>query len=61
MALFDFEEMGNASMGSSDFITICRNFKTIIIKNIPVISTNNKNVARRFIILVTYMYLVNNS
>ena len=56
MALFDFDEIENASMGSSDFIPICRNFKTIIIENIPVISTNNKNVARRFILLVIFIW-----
>jgi len=52
VASFDFMELCDKTYGSMDFIAICRNFHTLILKNVPQISLNNKNLARRFILLV---------
>ena len=54
--MFDFEAICNSPMGSSDFLSICRNFHTIFIKDIPYISVEHRNLTRRFILLVnTYI------
>lgn len=52
VAMFEYEELCEAYLGASDFIAICRNFHTIIMKNIKSISMENRNAARRFILLV---------
>jgi predicted ATPase len=54
--MFDFKEICDSTFGASDYIAICKNYKTIILKNIPVITTENKSVARRFILLVKNYY-----
>jgi len=56
VASFDFMELCDKTYGSMDFIAICRNFHTLILKNVPQISLNNKNLARRFILLVDELY-----
>lgn len=52
VATFDFMELCDKAYGSMDFIGICRNFHSIILKNVPEISLTNKNLTRRFILLV---------
>jgi predicted ATPase len=52
VALFDFMELCDKAYGSMDFIAICRSFNSIILKNVPEISLANKNLTRRFILLV---------
>jgi predicted ATPase len=52
VAVFDFTEIGDKAYGSMDFIAICRNFHSVILKNVPRISLSSKNNARRFILFV---------
>lgn len=52
VAMFEFDELCEAVMGASDYIAICRNFHSIILKNVKTITMANRNVARRFILLV---------
>ncbi len=52
VAMFDFMDICDKAYGSMDFIAICRNFHSIILQNVPQISLNNRNLARRFILLV---------
>lgn len=54
--MFDFEEIGNDFLGASDFIAICRNFHSIVLKNVESISMVERNQARRFILFVEEMY-----
>ena len=56
--MFEFDELCENVMGASDFITICRNFHTIIVRNVKVITMQNRNAARRFILLVNIDYRV---
>jgi len=56
VAMFDFMELVDKAYGSMDFIAICRNFHTILLKNVPEISLNNKNLTRRFILLIDELY-----
>lgn len=56
MAQFEFNDICNRTYGSSDFIAIARNFHSIVLKNIPVLNLEDRNVARRFILLVDELY-----
>lgn len=56
VAMFDFMEICDKAYGSMDFIAICRNFHTLILKNVPQITLGNRNLARRFILLVDELY-----
>lgn len=52
VVVFDFKELCEETLGASDFIAIARNFRHIIVQNIPVINSNDRNATRRFILLV---------
>ena len=61
--MFDYDELCQRTLGSSDFLgiliiflknilAIARNFENVIVKNVPVINTFDRNSTRRFILLV---------
>ncbi|RCK63643.1 Lactation elevated protein 1 B [Candida viswanathii] len=52
----DFEDICQGLYYSSDYITIASTFKTIILDNVPVMTTKKKNEARRFITLLDAIY-----
>lgn len=53
-AMFEFEELCDRPVGSADYIAIAQNCPTIMIKNVPYFSINNRNVMRRFITMVIF-------
>eukprot|EP01017_Pseudomicrothorax_dubius_P041471 TRINITY_DN6638_c0_g4_i2.p1 TRINITY_DN6638_c0_g4~~TRINITY_DN6638_c0_g4_i2.p1 ORF type:complete len:314 (+),score=76.33 TRINITY_DN6638_c0_g4_i2:544-1485(+) len=55
-AMFDYKDLLEAPLGSSDFIAICRNFHSVIIKNLPLLSVSDRNLVRRFILMIDEMY-----
>jgi predicted ATPase len=56
VGMFDFEELCDRAVGSADYIAIAQNCPTVLIKNIPYFSVNNRNVMRRFITLIDEFY-----
>jgi Predicted ATPase len=58
VAMFDFKEICEKEYGSMDFIAICRNFDSIFIKNVPVINISERNLSRRFILLVQIFSII---
>lgn len=56
VAQFDFTDLCDKPLGSEDFLEICREFKTIIISNIPKLKSEDYNQAIRFINLIDAMY-----
>lgn len=38
VAMFEFDELCEETMGASDYIAICRNYHTIILKNVKTIT-----------------------
>lgn len=52
----DFEDICQGLYYSSDYITIASKFKTIILDNVPIMTTKKKNEARRFITLLDAIY-----
>ena len=53
---FDFSELCCAPLGPADYITICNQYHTIFLKNIPVLYFENKNEARRLINFIDAAY-----
>jgi cell division protein ZapE len=56
LAVFSFRELCEVSYGAVDYLALCKNFKTLIVRNIPKLSNDNHNEALRFITLIDCMY-----
>lgn len=52
----DFQYICGGLFGSSDYITLASNYKTVILYNVPILTTKMKNEARRFITLLDAIY-----
>ena len=52
VAFCEFDDLCDKPMGTSDFIAVARNFHVLILRDIPVLSFENRNLVRRFILLV---------
>ncbi|MBT4921438.1 MAG: cell division protein ZapE [Rickettsiales bacterium] len=55
-AMFDFDDLCNAPLGTKDFQIIADHYSTIFIKNIPSINNNDNELARRFINMIDIFY-----
>ena len=53
---FEFDEICEKPRGSIDFIEIARAFNTVVISNVPQLTEEDANAARRFITLVDEFY-----
>ena len=56
LAWFDFNQLCNTPRSSSDYIDLARNFHTLIISTLPIMSEGNNDIAQRFIQLVDALY-----
>jgi len=59
VAVFEFEDICEGNYASADYITICRNFHSVILKNVQKLTPDKRNVMKRFISLVTSNLLAN--
>src|SRR6185312_3748946 len=55
-ARFSFKDLCVAKLGATDFVKIARTFHTLVIEDIPVMSADQKNEAKRFILLIDTLY-----
>ena len=55
-ARFDFADLCRRPLGAADFLRIAQAFHTIVVENIPVMSGEHRNEAKRFILLVDTLY-----
>lgn len=55
-ARFQASDLLNQALGAQDFLRIAQTFHTLVIENIPVIGDDQRNEARRFILLVDTLY-----
>jgi cell division protein ZapE len=53
---FSFEDLCGKPLGSLDFLTIARNFHTVLLDNIPKLDLSRRNEAKRFITLIDILY-----
>lgn len=56
VAKFSFANLCQAQLGAQDYITICENFHTIFITDIPYFNLNMRDIMRRFILLIDEIY-----
>ena len=56
VARFTFNDLCCQLLGPADYIKICNSFKTVFVDNIPRLTMNQKNEARRFITFIDAAY-----
>ncbi len=56
VARFSFPDLCAKPLGASDYLAIAQDFHTVILEDIPVMSFENRNEAKRFITLIDALY-----
>ena len=56
VARFGFADLCRAPLAANDYIQIARAFHTVLVDRIPVIGEEERDVARRFILLIDTLY-----
>jgi cell division protein ZapE len=56
VARFDYADLCQQPLGSTDFLAIAESFHTLIVDRIPVINREERNEAKRFINLIDALY-----
>ncbi len=56
LARFTFAELCEKPLGAEDYITISKNYDTVFLENIPVLSAEKRNEAKRLILLIDCLY-----
>jgi len=56
VARFDFDALCRRPLGSPDYLALAERFHTLVVDRIPVMSPNERNEAKRFIILIDALY-----
>lgn len=55
-ARFSFADLCEAALGSADYIEIARRFPTVFVDRVPVLTAEQRNAARRFVLLIDALY-----
>ncbi len=55
-ARFDFVDLCHQPLGAADFVQIAHHFHTVVVEDIPVMSPDQRNEAKRFILLIDALY-----
>jgi cell division protein ZapE len=56
VARFSFADLCAQPLAAADYLAIARKFHTVLIDNIPVLSPDRRDEARRFIVLIDTLY-----
>jgi cell division protein ZapE len=56
VARFSFAQLCEQPHGASDYLRLAREFHTLIVENVPVMDYDQRNAAKRFIILIDTLY-----
>jgi len=56
VARFAFAELCEQPLGANDYLRLAREFHTLILDHVPVMDTDRRNAAKRFIILIDTLY-----
>jgi len=56
VARFTFYDLCEKALGAEDYINIAEEFDTVFIENIPVLTNETRNEAKRFIMLIDALY-----
>ncbi len=56
VARFDFDALCRRPLGAADYLEIAQRFHTLVLDRIPALGSNERNEAKRFIILIDALY-----
>ncbi len=56
VARFSFDELCRQPLAAADYLELARNFHTLLIDHIPVMSAADRDAARRFVLLIDTLY-----
>jgi cell division protein ZapE len=56
VARFSFADLCEKPLAAADYLEIARNFHTVLIDHIPVLSAAERDAARRFVLLIDTLY-----
>jgi cell division protein ZapE len=59
VARFTFHDLCEQPLAAADYLRIAREFHTIVLDHIPAMTYDNRNAAKRFIILIDTLYDMN--
>jgi cell division protein ZapE len=59
VARFSFQDLCEEPLAAADYLRIAREFHTIVIDHVPAMTCDNRNAAKRFIILIDTLYDMN--
>ncbi len=59
VARFSFHDLCEAPLAAADYLRIVREYHTIILDHVPVMTFDSRNAAKRFIILIDTLYDMN--
>jgi cell division protein ZapE len=59
VARFSFHDLCEEPLAAADYLRIAREYHTIILDHVPVMAYDNRNAAKRFIILIDTLYDIN--
>jgi len=59
VARFTFHDLCEAPLAAADYLRIAHEYHTVILDHIPVMTYDNRNAAKRFIILIDTLYDTN--
>jgi len=59
VARFSFHDLCEQPLAAADYLRIAREFHTIIIDHVPAMTYDNRDAAKRFIILIDTLYDMN--
>jgi cell division protein ZapE len=59
VARFTFHDLCEQPLAAADYLRIAREYHTIILDHVPVMAFDNRNAAKRFIILIDTLYDMN--
>ena len=54
--MFTFKELCEKPLGAADYIAIAQKFPFVIVTEVPMMTINNRDVMRRFILLIDELY-----
>ena len=56
IAIFNFDELCRVNFAAADYQTICQNFDLIFLQNVPQLTEQDVNEARRFVLFIDEVY-----
>ncbi len=56
VARLEFEELCGRPLGAEDYLTLARRYHTVILGGVPILHEDNRDKAKRFMILVDALY-----